>query len=63
MDRKEFEKKFKARRPANFVIVRLGNAAFYVDDYLFVDDDKYVNLFWRDIEVGYCKLSSIIEVL
>ena len=62
MDKKEFEKKFKAERMANFVIVRLRNATFYADDYCFVDNSNSVDLFWKDAEIGYCKLNSIIEV-
>ena len=60
MDKKEFEKKFNAERNANFVIVELYGAAFYVDNYFFSGDkNKEISLFWKDAEVGYCKLSNL----
>lgn len=62
MRRKVFEKKFNVAIFSNFVVVELRNATFYADNYCFVDDSGYVNLFWKDAEVGYCKLSSIKEV-
>ena len=63
MDKAEFERKFNVKRTSNFVIVELYNTVFYVDNYFFEkDNSKEVSLFWKGIEVGYCKLSNIKEV-
>ena len=62
MEKAQFERKFNVARDSNFVVVELRNATFYADNYRFVDDSGYVDLFWKDAEVGYCKLSSIKEV-
>ena len=63
MNKERFEKKFKVVKKDSgpFIIVRLRDSMFYVDNYCFVDN-KYINLFWKDIEVGFCRLSSVKEV-
>ena len=63
MEREEFEKRFKLRDGDNYIIVELADSAFYVDDYLLLENGKYVNLYWKGVDIGYCRLSKVKEVM
>jgi hypothetical protein len=63
MDKKEFERKFKGVVSNICVVVKLRNATFYADDYFIggLNNDE-VDLCWRGILLGNCKIKSILEV-
>ena len=63
MDKKEFEKKFKGVISDICVVVKLRDATFYADDYFIggLNNDE-LDLVWRGILLGHCKIKSIIKV-
>lgn len=57
MERKEFKERFKLGK--EYIIVDLADSSFYIDDYRFSKDGKYVNLYWKGDYIGYCLLNKV----
>jgi hypothetical protein len=66
MEKAKFENDIKdiiARNERPFIIVRLRNATFYIDNYSFrIDRPDEVNFIWKNDIIGHCELKSIIYV-
>lgn len=66
MKKEEFERKVKdvlGRNARKFVIVKLRNATFYIDNYYIRGDkSEEVNFLWKNVIIGHCKFKSITDV-
>jgi hypothetical protein len=66
MKREEFENYCKyvlGKNTRKFMIVRLRNATFYIDNYYFRGNKSdEVNFIWKNAIIGHCKIKSVMKV-